>query len=178
MDAIVSVNRPFKLAPGAFDGFPTGACIEAGFRGVLNCINDPLKLNPVFTSGENILLIADDLETTVESLTQLLRDPAELYNLAYRSYVKFHDVFGTDAQLWARSRLIVSELTRHVGLVGAPHLQRSTIDADASEAARLRTRITSLEQRQRQIEREQSLLEEKSKRVAQAINLINLDDQI
>ncbi len=34
MDAILSPNVPFVLAPGAFDGFPTGCCIEAGLCGV------------------------------------------------------------------------------------------------------------------------------------------------
>ena len=34
MDAILSANRPFILDSGAFDGFPTTACVEAGLSGV------------------------------------------------------------------------------------------------------------------------------------------------
>lgn len=34
MDIIVSPNIPFALFPGAFDGFPTGCCMEAALSGV------------------------------------------------------------------------------------------------------------------------------------------------
>ena len=74
MDAIISINRPFVLARGAFDGFPTGACLEAGFHGVLNCINDPLALNPVLVPGRDFMLLDFNQEQSVARLRQLLRD--------------------------------------------------------------------------------------------------------
>ena len=51
MDVMFSPNQPARSEAGAFDGFPTGACMEAGFRGVLNCISDPLRLNVAFEDG-------------------------------------------------------------------------------------------------------------------------------
>jgi hypothetical protein len=117
MDAIISINRPFVLAPGAFDGFPTGACIEAGFHGVLNCINDPLELNPVLVPGQDFLLLDFDEERSIARLRQLLDCPEELYRLAYGNWRKFRVVFGTDTQLWARTRLIASELSCQVNIV-------------------------------------------------------------
>jgi hypothetical protein len=115
MDAIISINRPNTLLPGAFDGFPTGACIEAGFHGVLNCINDPLSLNPVLQPGQDFLLLDFDQEQSVSRLRQLLDSPEELYRLAYANWRTFRMIFATDAQLWARTRLITSELMRFNG---------------------------------------------------------------
>jgi hypothetical protein len=112
MDAIISINRPNALFPGAFDGFPTGACIEAGFHGVLNCINDPLSLNPVLRPGQDFLLLDFDQDRSVSRLRQLLDSPEELYRLAYANWRTFRTIFATDSQLWARTRLITSELVR------------------------------------------------------------------
>ena len=112
MDAIISINRPGTLLPGAFDGFPTGACIEAGFHGVLNCVNDPLSLNPVLRPGQDFLLLDFDQNQSVSRLRQLLDSPEELYRLAYANWRAFRTIFSTDSQLWARTRLITSELMR------------------------------------------------------------------
>lgn len=120
MDAIISVNRPFVLAPGAFDGFPTGACIEAGFHGVLNCINDPLDLNRAFTPGEDFVLLDLDVDRSAGLLRQLFDAPDHLYQLAYNNWRKFHDVLGVERQLWARTRLIAAELLRRDDLVPLP----------------------------------------------------------
>ena len=129
MDAIVSINRPFDLAPGVFDGFPTGACIEAGLHGVVNCINDPLALNPVFVDGRDILLLDFDRVRSVERIRALLGNTEHLYELAYRNWRKFRDVFDTDRQLWARTRLIAAELQRDQVLVTPLVPDVSALDA-------------------------------------------------
>jgi len=43
MDMILSPNGSFILHPGAFDGFPTGCCIEAGMCGVAVMATDDLN---------------------------------------------------------------------------------------------------------------------------------------
>ena len=110
MDAIISINRPFDLTPGAFDGFPTGACIEAGFHGVLNCVNDPLDLNPCFTDGHDIILLNLDHQRSAARLRDLIANPTELYRIAEQCWRKFHSTFDTDRQLWARTRVLAAEL--------------------------------------------------------------------
>ncbi|MBI4770096.1 MAG: glycosyltransferase family 4 protein, partial [Chloroflexi bacterium] len=55
MDLILSPNAPFLLAPGAFDGFPTGGCVEAGLCGVAVFCTDPLGLNVAFKDGEELV---------------------------------------------------------------------------------------------------------------------------
>lgn len=128
MDAILSVNRPSSQEPGAFDGFPTGACIEAGFRGVLNCINDPLGMNFAFRHGENIVLL--DLEPlhTIATLEALFSDPERLYTLAEANWRAFRDVFNIDRQLWARTQLIAHELMRPEALIIPPPARASRLD--------------------------------------------------
>jgi hypothetical protein len=147
MDAIISINRPFDLTPGSFDGFPTGACIEAGFYGVLNCINDPLDLNPCFTDGVDIILLNLDQQRSVSRLRDLIENPTELYRLAEQGWRKFHEVFDTNRQLWARTRVIAAELSRHEGLIVRPAPEPSVLDSVPYERALLpyQERIAALE---------------------------------
>jgi hypothetical protein len=135
MDAIVSVNKPFVLAPGAFDGFPTGSCLEAGFRGVLNCINDPLDLNPTFTDGQDIVLLDYDTQRSIKMLRALLTEPSRMYELAYANWQKFQQIFDVDAQLWARSRVIAAELARQPRLISFVPAGAMQLDAALSQAA-------------------------------------------
>ena len=128
MDAIIAVNRPFAQAPGAFDGFPTGGCVEAGLHGVLNCINDPLGLNVAFTDRRDIALLDDEPEHTIALLRELLAAPQGLYDLAYAGWRKFHEVFDVDKQLWARTRIIARELARPEALIVRPRPRPSGLD--------------------------------------------------
>ncbi len=144
MDVILSVNRPSHDAGGAFDGFPTGACMEAGFYGVLNAISDPLSLNAAFRDGEDIVLLDFDTERTIARLAELLDDPEELYRLSYRNWRTFLDVFDTDRQLWARTRVITAELLKTEALIVRPSAPLSSKDnlyvrSQIEEAARLRS---------------------------------------
>ncbi|WP_088348762.1 MULTISPECIES: hypothetical protein [Rhodomicrobium] len=163
MDAIISVNRPHVLAPGAFDGFPTGACIEAGCRGVLNCINDPLELNPSLTPGEDFILLDFDLDRTVASLRRLLDDPDELYRLAYANWRKYLTVFDTDRQLWARTRLIVAELARQPP-AAMPAARTSIFHPDPVQAA--------MEKERRRLVAAYQKLEGEGKRLAEAYHVL------
>lgn len=129
MDAIISVNRPFVLAPGAFDGFPTGACLEAGFRGVANLINDPLGLNSVFVDGQDILILEDDIDRDAEKIASLLSNPTRLSELGKATCESFGRVMNVDRQLWQRTRLIASELNRHEGLIISHPISPSSIAA-------------------------------------------------
>jgi hypothetical protein len=130
MDAILSVTRPFAQGPGAFDGFPTGACMEAGFRGVLNCINDPLKLNVAFKDGQDIVLLDDDPAHVATRLRELFATPSRLHDLAYANWRRFCDVFDVNRQLWARTRLIANELMRSEALIVRPRPAPSGLDGN------------------------------------------------
>jgi hypothetical protein len=147
MDMIISINRPFDLTPGSFDGFPTGACIEAGFRGVLNCINDPLNLNPCLVDNQDIVLLNLDHQSSAARLRDIIGDPPELYRIAEQGWHRFLDVFDTNRQLWARTRVITAELTRHEGLIVRPAPDASVLDSESFRQVLLpyRERIALLE---------------------------------
>lgn len=56
-DIIVSPNRPGLLHAGNFDGFPTGACVEAALCQVAMVATDALQQNPGYTDQTSIFLL-------------------------------------------------------------------------------------------------------------------------
>jgi glycosyltransferase involved in cell wall biosynthesis len=109
MDVIVSPNAAFVLAPGAFDGFPTGACIEAGSCGVAVVCTDPLDQNVAFRDGEELVIVPRDAARIAERIGWLHDDADALRGLSERGQAAFLRVFDVDAQLAPRLR-ILSEL--------------------------------------------------------------------
>lgn len=144
MDAIVSFNRPFALAPGVFDGFPTGACLEAAFRGVANIINDPLGLNTEFQDGKDLLLLDDDFEKAASRIENLLVNPSELASLGEGSFRAFRRVMDINRQLWSRTKIIADELHKHEALVLVPTSSPSRMDD--GHIVQSRKRLNLLEQ--------------------------------
>jgi len=65
-------------------------------------------------------LLDDEPEHSIASLRELLATPQNLYDLAYASWRKFHEVFDVDKQLWARTRIIARELARPEALIVRP----------------------------------------------------------
>jgi len=128
MDIILSANRPSSDGAGAFDGFPTGACMEAGFWGVLNCISDPLKMNVAFTDEVDVVFVDFDATRTAEKLAMLLEDTARLYSLAYENWRKFTQVFDSNRQMWDRCRLITEQLLKTEALIIRPAPRLSVMD--------------------------------------------------
>ena len=129
MDVILSANRPPRGRDGVFDGFPTGSCMEAGFRGVLNCVADPLDLNVAFEDGRDILLVDRNTQRTAQRLAALFATPDRLYELARANWKRFHEVFDVNRQLWARTRLIVAELLLDEALIIRPPAALSGLSA-------------------------------------------------
>src|SRR3990170_9092520 len=82
MDAIISPNAPFLLAPGAFDGFPTGGCIEAGSCGVAVFCTDPLEQNVAFEEDEEIVIVPRDAGAIGESVSWYHEHPEALRELS------------------------------------------------------------------------------------------------
>ena len=120
VDMILSVNRPAEGLQGAFDGFPTGACMEAGFHGVLNLISDPLQLNVAFTDGQDVVILDEATDRTIAKIAELVSDPERMYAMSYANWNTFHDVFDTDKQLWARTEVITNQLLAREALIIRP----------------------------------------------------------
>ena len=106
MDIVLSPNVPFVLAPGAFDGFPTGACTEAGLCGVAVLCSDPLKQNISFKDGEEIVIIPRESREIVKIITHFYENPEVMYRIAEDGKRAFTRVFDLDAQMSVRMKVI------------------------------------------------------------------------
>jgi len=102
MDMILSPNLPFSLVPGGFDGFPTGACVEAALCGVALFCTDPLNLNIGFRDREEIVLITRNVDDVLETVDAYCRDCAKLYQLAAKGSEAFRRALSPEIQLTPR----------------------------------------------------------------------------
>lgn len=90
MDLIVSPNRPGQLHAGNFDGFPTGACVEAALCEVAIMATDALHQNPGYVDKQSIFMLVHDTniaglsvpQQIEEHLRQLAANPEQLARVA------------------------------------------------------------------------------------------------
>jgi len=110
MDIILSPNRSFVLSPGSFDGFPTGACVEAGLCGVAVFCTDPLKQNIKFKDGEEIVIVQTNVQEICDQVQHFYHRPEELYWLSSQGQQAFRKVFDLSAQMQPRIDILSSLL--------------------------------------------------------------------
>jgi hypothetical protein len=125
MDLILSPNVPFVLQPGAFDGFPTGCCMEAGLCGVPVFCTDPLGENQVFRDGEEIVIIPHHADRIAAMVEHYYSNHASLYQIGERGQRAFQKLLAVEAQVRPRLRLL-SACMEHEGAKGR-HLQRESV---------------------------------------------------
>lgn len=106
MDIILSPNVPFVLAPGAFDGFPTGSCIEAGFCGVAVFCTDILNQNIFFEDGKDIVIISMDVEQIVKDIEYYFQNLSILYSISRNGKRSFDKIFDQEYQLGERIKIL------------------------------------------------------------------------
>jgi glycosyltransferase involved in cell wall biosynthesis len=106
IDLIISPNRPNRLAPGAFDGFPTGSCVEAGLQQAAIFCTDAFKLNVSYEDGADIVVIEPVLSDILRKLMPVLREPAALAQLGKNARTSLVRVFGLERQLTPRLSLL------------------------------------------------------------------------
>jgi hypothetical protein len=112
MDLILSPNVPFMLKPGAFDGFPTGSCVEAGLSGVAVFCTDELKLNTAFTPGQEIVIVPRNAEKIFATIAEYCREPSRLHQVAANGAAAFRRVFSFPNQMNARFTILDEFLAR------------------------------------------------------------------
>ncbi len=105
MDIILSPNTPFLLMPGAFDGFPTGACIEAACCGVAVFCTDELKLNP-FIDGEELVVIPRDPVRIADIIGDYIQHPERLHRISRQGRQRFNQTFSLRNQMEPRIKLL------------------------------------------------------------------------
>lgn len=102
MDLIVSPNSPNVLGAGAFDGFPTGAVIEAALSGVAMLCSDELGQNRLFRDGRSILIERPDADAMARRLLRLFREPDGLRRVARAGLAEARRYYAPAAQLGPR----------------------------------------------------------------------------
>jgi len=105
-DIILSPNIPFTLANGAFDGFPTASCTEAGLRNVAILCTDILQLNEKFKDGDDILIIPHDSDKIVDTITHLYSNPEIIKKIAENGSLKIRDLYSFDNQIYPRIKIL------------------------------------------------------------------------
>jgi glycosyltransferase involved in cell wall biosynthesis len=107
MDLILSPNVPFVFAPGSFDGFPTGCCIEAALCGTALFVCDELNLNEErFVNLRDVVIIPRDPGAIANIIEGYLREPLELKILAVRGQQKAQNLFNIEIQMQSRLAVI------------------------------------------------------------------------
>ena len=102
MDILLSPNRAGVLSKGAFDGFPTGSCVEASLKGVAMFITDPLHLNTVYENGKHLEIIDPSVKSIVPKIEDYLNHPQNLRDLALNGQKQTRYLFSNDIQLSER----------------------------------------------------------------------------
>jgi glycosyltransferase involved in cell wall biosynthesis len=106
IDLIVSATRPDQLAPGSFDGFPTGSCVEAALSGVAVLASDELGQNRLFTDRRDIHIPHATAADVVARIHEMLAEPGGLRRVAQAGLRTARRAYGIDAQLWPRREII------------------------------------------------------------------------
>lgn len=114
MDLIVSPSRPGVLHPGNFDGFPTGACVEAALCGVALLVTDALGQNPGYTDNVDIFLL-DHQEREMalagqiaQRVRQLAADPRHLAEVADAGAALTRRLYHPSTQIEPRQRILAA----------------------------------------------------------------------
>jgi glycosyltransferase involved in cell wall biosynthesis len=107
MHLLLSPNRAFELAPGAFDGFPTGAAVEAALSGVPIFVTDSLGQNQYFSDGEELVILRNhDPAEITGVIEKYINNPNDLMKLSNAGRLAFLRYFDSKFQIQERSRFI------------------------------------------------------------------------
>lgn len=113
-DIILSPNQNGLTHNGAFDGFPTAACTDAGLRETAIFCTDPLQLNnDHYLIGQEIEIIDRNTAHIVDRIEYYYSNPDKLQNLASEGKRRILQLYNYDAQIKPRIELIEDEITRY-----------------------------------------------------------------
>ena len=111
-DIIMSPNIPFILYEGSFDGFPTGACVDAGLRKTAIFCTDELRLNTEFVDKEEIVIIPHNVDEVTEIVEYYYRNPEKLRAIAENGCRKIKWLYSYESQILPRIKILKAELDR------------------------------------------------------------------
>ena len=110
MDLIISPNRPGQLHAGNFDGFPTGACVEAALCEVAIMATDALQQNPGYVDQQSIFLLDHDGEPVPEQIERTVRHlaahPEQLSQVASACQRLTRTLYAPERQIATRQAIL------------------------------------------------------------------------
>ena len=106
MDIVVSPNVPSALEKGAFDGFPTGGCIEAGIMGVALFCSDTMGQNICFEHEVDMVIIDNEVDNIASCVRYYHSHYPELLQIAAKGQAKIMDLFSMQAQMHPRMKVL------------------------------------------------------------------------
>lgn len=113
-DVILSPNTPFVLQQGAFDGFPTSSCTDAGLQGVAVFCTDDLGQNICFKDRDEMVIISHDACKIADTIEHYYQHPEEIRTLAERGAAKMQEIYSDGRQLEPRLRILKEVLGQSV----------------------------------------------------------------
>ena len=105
-DIIISANRPFVLASGAFDGFPVTCVVDAMNAGVVAFCSDELHCNEFYTSGVDMVFIKPNVDSIVEKIEYYYTKHDLLKQVAENGYKTTKSVYSYSRQIMPRINII------------------------------------------------------------------------
>jgi glycosyltransferase involved in cell wall biosynthesis len=111
-DIVLSPNVPSMIFEGSFDGFPTGACVDAALRKTAIFAADDLHLNTHFVDGIDIVLIPHDAARVAGIIERYYRDPEGLKRVAENGFRKMKQLYSFDAQMAPRISSLKEQVER------------------------------------------------------------------
>lgn len=108
LDLILSPNKPQTLARKAFDGFPTGSCVEVGLQEAAVVCTDVLKMNRDFRDGVDLVLVEPNVDDIVRRLLPIIQHPNLLATIGRNGRISLSRAFGREQQLPPRLAVLRS----------------------------------------------------------------------
>jgi glycosyltransferase involved in cell wall biosynthesis len=105
IDVLVSPNKPFVLSPGAFDGFPPGAAVDAGIAGVMLLLTDYLNENDFLLDGVDYININSGIDYAEKIISDLIANPDQLKAIGTNGRQKFLTHYSYEAQIKSRVKI-------------------------------------------------------------------------
>ena len=106
-DIILSPNIPFKLMDGAFDGFPTGCCTDAGLHKVSIFCTDEMHEHPgKYEDGKEMVIIPHDAQEIVKIIENYYQHPGKLQEIGEAGRLRIKEIYSYENQIAPRIKIL------------------------------------------------------------------------
>lgn len=117
VDVFVSPNRSSILNKGAFDGFPTGCCIEALVRKTVLIATDEMNQNNgQYENGKDIFIVNENPQIIVDRILFLFRYPYILRDMSENGCYRARDLYSYNRQIKTRINYLSKNLEQCVDI--------------------------------------------------------------